>query len=233
METRLLSFPSGAAKAQGTTVIIDVFRAFTTAAYAFAGGAEEIIMVGGLDDALALKSSGRVDLTIGERDGFKAEGFDFGNSPTAMVEADLAGKRLAQTTTNGTASLVAATGADRILTGAFVNLSATVDAAAAGAETLSLVAAGRKGTVRTDEDELCAHLMRSHAQGRPFGRAELRAFLSSWFLTDTYLASRAKLGPPSDWELACDVDRFDFAIEVGHEEGVLVARVVSGGRAGV
>ena len=35
MEIRLVSLTSGAAAAVGTTVIIDVFRAFTTAAVAF------------------------------------------------------------------------------------------------------------------------------------------------------------------------------------------------------
>jgi 2-phosphosulfolactate phosphatase len=58
MEIRLASLTSGAATAVGTTVIIDVFRAFTTAAVALSRGARRIIMVDGLDKALALRSSG-------------------------------------------------------------------------------------------------------------------------------------------------------------------------------
>jgi 2-phosphosulfolactate phosphatase len=45
MEIRVASLTSGADAAVGTTVIIDVFRAFTTAAVAFSRGASRIVMV--------------------------------------------------------------------------------------------------------------------------------------------------------------------------------------------
>ncbi len=224
LEIQLFSFPSGAAKATGATIIIDVFRAFTTATYAFASGASEIIMVGELDEALALKTSGRVDFSIGEREGLMPPGFDFGNSPTAMRDADFSGQRLALTTSNGTKAMLAATAAARRFTGALVNLTATVNAAGVRAEALSIVAAGRKGTIKADEDELCAGLMRNHALGLEMDHPAVRAHLQAHFLNEAFLASRAKFGPSSDWELACDVDRFDFAIEVRQEGGLLVAR---------
>ena len=45
MEIVLSSLLNGAKEAQGTVVIIDVYRAFTTAAIAFSKGAEKIILV--------------------------------------------------------------------------------------------------------------------------------------------------------------------------------------------
>ena len=66
MEIRVASLTSGANAAVGTTVIIDVFRAFTTAAVAFSRGAHRIIMVDTLDKALALRSSGVGDYCLGE-----------------------------------------------------------------------------------------------------------------------------------------------------------------------
>lgn len=229
MDINLLSFPSGAAKATGPTIVIDVFRAFTTASFALAGGAAEIVMVGELDEALALKASGRVDLSIGERGGVKPEGFDFGNSPSAMRDADLTGKRLVQTTSNGTASMVASTGATSRFAGALVNLSASVAAAVqAGADQLSIVAAGRKGHIKADEDEICGRLMGRVAIGEPVDMAAHRAALEAQFLTAEYLASRSEFGPAEDWALALEIDRFDFAIEVRQEEGLLVARAATG-----
>jgi 2-phosphosulfolactate phosphatase len=74
MEIRLASLTSDATDAAGTTVIIDVFRAFTTAAVALSGGARRIIMVDSLDKALALRSSGVGDYCIGERDSVKPPG---------------------------------------------------------------------------------------------------------------------------------------------------------------
>ena len=84
MEIRVASLTSGADAAVGTTVIIDVFRAFTTAAVAFSRGASRIVMVDSLDKALALRSSGVGDYCIGERDSIKPPGFDFGNSPAEI-----------------------------------------------------------------------------------------------------------------------------------------------------
>jgi hypothetical protein len=81
MVIRLTSLISGAADAVGTTVIIDVFRAFTTAAIALSRGARCIMMVDSLEAALALRDAGVGDYCIGERDSVKPLGFDFGNSP--------------------------------------------------------------------------------------------------------------------------------------------------------
>jgi len=219
----LTSFPESARTAKGAVVAIDVFRAFTTAAYAFASGAAEIIMVAELDEALALKRVGRADLTVGERHGLKPDGFDFGNSPTAMSERDLSGQRLAQTTTNGTATLAAAPEGAPLYAAALVNARATGRALKReGAATL--IAAGRNGTTRADEDELCALYVRSVAAGAPHDEAALQDLLMRWFGTDDFLKTREHLGPRTDWLLALELNKFDFAIKVTREKGLLVAK---------
>ena len=58
MEIRLASLLQGAQEAAGTTIIIDVFRAFTTAAVAFERGATQIVLVAEIDEALALRRRG-------------------------------------------------------------------------------------------------------------------------------------------------------------------------------
>ena len=93
MEIRLVSLTSGAAAAVGTTVIIDVFRAFTTTAVAFSRGAHRIIMVDTLGKALALRGSGVGDYRIGERDSVKPRGFDFGNSTVSALTPQVGGRR--------------------------------------------------------------------------------------------------------------------------------------------
>ena len=90
-------------------MIIDVFRAFTTAAHAFANGAETILMVDDATAAFDLRASGMANYCIGEADGRKIKGFDFGNSPHDISQADLRGKTLAQRTSNGTRGITAAT----------------------------------------------------------------------------------------------------------------------------
>ena len=69
MKIYINSLLSGAKNARGTVIIIDVFRAFSTAAFAFVGGAEKIILVNGAQKALELKKKGwqitKEDITKG------------------------------------------------------------------------------------------------------------------------------------------------------------------------
>ena len=55
MEIKLGSLVRDAREAEGTVIIIDVFRAFTTAAIAFDRGADHIVLVAEIDEALALR----------------------------------------------------------------------------------------------------------------------------------------------------------------------------------
>ena len=80
----------------------------------------------------------------------------------------MAGKTLVQTTTNGTAGITAARGADRIYAGALVTAEATVRAILRNTPAvITLVAMGRSnGTIQADEDELCALYLRACLEGR-------------------------------------------------------------------
>jgi 2-phosphosulfolactate phosphatase len=223
VEVRLASLVDGAASAVGTVVIIDVFRAFTAAAIAFSRGARRIVMVDDLDRALALRAAGRGNYCIGERHGAKPAGFDFGNSPAALAAAQLDGKTLIQTTSNGTAGINAARGAARIFAGAFVTAEATVRAIQRAAPpVVTLVAMGRPSG-RTDEDELCALYLRSRLQGRAPDRAALAQLVAS--LVPPINPALAASGDydPRDRSLALQIDLVPFAIAVRREADLLIA----------
>jgi 2-phosphosulfolactate phosphatase len=225
MEIRLASLISGATDAVGTTVIIDVFRAFTTAAVALSRGASRIVMVDSLDKALALRSSGVGDYCIGERDSIKPPGFDFGNSPAELSVAQVAGKTLIQTTSNGTAGINAARGADRIYAGAFVTAEATVRAILRHAPTVvTLVPVGRSnGTIRADEDELCALYLRARLEGRQPDVAAVRVLLATMPPPPNPKLVATAAYDLKDREIAAEVDAIAFAISVRREEGLLIA----------
>lgn len=224
MEIRLESLPAGAARAAGTAVVIDVFRAFTCAAVAFARGARRIVMVDGIERALALKAAGAGELCMGERRGRKPEGFDFPNSPALLDEADLAGRSLIQATSNGTASLWAAVGAERLYAAALVNASATARALRRQAPALvTLVAAGQYGRTRTDEDELCALHLRALLRGRKPDAGALEALLASLLAEPpAELIARGDYHP-RDRAIAMQTDRHDIAIRVRRDGGLLIA----------
>ena len=59
MKIEILEFAEGARKARGVAVIIDVFRAFSVACYAFDSGAVRLIATGDVEEAFKLKKQYR------------------------------------------------------------------------------------------------------------------------------------------------------------------------------
>src|SRR3954451_22791955 len=112
----------------GAVVAVDVVRAFTTAAYAFAAGASHIFLVDSVDDALRLKRAEPDVLPMGEDGGRRPSGFDFSNSPVAIANADIEGRVLVQRTSAGTRGVVAARSATRLWCASLVCASATAAA---------------------------------------------------------------------------------------------------------
>src|SRR5439155_6845257 len=102
----------------GAAVVIDVMRAFTTAAWAFARGATQIVLVAGLEEALAYK--GDHPRTLAFCDGEPKPGFDLFNSPGQLQGLDVAGRVIVQRTTAGTQGAVASADASPLLCTGFV-----------------------------------------------------------------------------------------------------------------
>src|ERR1700674_4474220 len=168
MDVRIESLLEGAARASGTVAVIDVFRAFTTAAVALARGASRIVMVASVEEALALRDNGVGEICMGEVRGRRPPGFDFGNSPFELSRANVAGMTIIQRTSAGTQGIVAAKHAERLYAASLVTANATARALLHGSpDRITLVAMGNNAEVRTDEDELCAIHLRNLLEGRP------------------------------------------------------------------
>lgn len=226
MDIRIESLLGGAAHATGTVAVIDVFRAFTTAAVALANGAARIIMVSGVDEAMALRAAGIGDMVMGEVQGAPPVGFDLGNSPFEASSIDFIGKTIIQRTSAGTRGIAAASHAKRLYTSALVTATATARGMLAGdPEVITLVAMGKNAVDRTDEDELCALHLRNLLQGRTGdGDAVRRTILAGGEARRFHDPARPYLHV-EDLDIALDIDRYDFAIRVTIEDGRQVARM--------
>lgn len=110
---------------ESIVVIIDVLRATSAMCVAFHHGAEKMIPVASVDEALAYKKQGM--LVGAERDAVKIEGFDFGNSPYDYMGDHVRGKTIAITTTNGTQAIDAARKAYKVVIGSFLNIEVLSD----------------------------------------------------------------------------------------------------------
>ncbi len=225
MEIRIESLLEGARRAEGVAVVIDVFRAFTTASVAFSRGASRIVMVAEPDEVLALRARGVGTVCVGEVDGKMPAGFDFGNSPHELATADLAGKTLLQSTRAGTVGVTTVERADTIFTAALINARATADAIRAmNPPLVTLVAMGYQGRYRTDEDEQCALYLRALLEGRQPDPDAVRSLLLTGNETDKFRDPSMPYLHWEDVEHALRIDAVPVAIRVSNEEGLLVAR---------
>jgi 2-phosphosulfolactate phosphatase len=224
LNIRIESLIAGAERAVGTVVIIDVFRAFTTAAVALANGATKIIMVRDVEEALALRATGVGQLCMGEVGGHAPPGFDFGNSPFEVSQADLLGQTILQRTSAGTQGIVAAKQATRLYAGSLVTAKATASAVLRQSPAeVTLVAMGLDGARRSDEDELCAIHLRNLLQGRPGSPSSTRDVILAGPQIPAFHDPAKPHLHPADLDIALDIDRYDFAVLIDLEDGRLVA----------
>ena len=229
MKITLGSLKKGAEEAQGTAIIIDVFRAFTTAAIAFDHGAKEIVLFAEPEDALALHKKGVGDYLMGEVSGKKPDGFDFGNSPYEISQVDLTDKTLIQSTRAGTVGVEAATNAAEIFLGSFVVAQATVDAIkATNPGLVSIIAMGDQGVNRADEDEQCGIYLRNIMEDRKPDFDAVKSLILTGGATQKFFDPEQSQFHPEDVTLALQADTYSFAMKISREDGLLVARKYAG-----
>ena len=214
MKVEILEFVEGARKAKGVAVIIDVFRAFTVGCYAYDAGAIRIIATAGVEDAIQMKKKYKNSVLVGEREERRIEGFDFGNSPTEIIKADLDGKTVIHTTTAGTQGLINSVNADLVMTGSFVNAGAIVQyIKTINPELVSLVAMGYRATQSAEEDLLCAELI---AEGLINGGSDFVKRISDLQNSSGrrfFNPENIGFSPPTDFFLCTMLNRFDFVIK--------------------
>jgi 2-phosphosulfolactate phosphatase len=146
-------------------VTIDVLRACTTVAYAFANGAGSAIPAQEVEEATKLLASldRHSTLLCGERNGLKIKGFDLGNSPLEYTEDVVGGKTLIMASTNGTPAMARASVAKVQLLCSFVNIGLVAEAlkgeeGGAGGSDVAIVCSGRMGRMAI-EDAVCGGML--------------------------------------------------------------------------
>lgn len=220
MDIQILQLIEGARQAKGLTVIIDVFRAFTTESYIMCRNPRKIIPVGDVEVARNYKAAHPDAVLCGERGGAIIAGFDYGNSPSAVVEDDFTGKTVIHTTSAGTQGIVNAVGADEILGGCLVNAKAIACyIRQKQPEFVSLVCMGLAGKRPTDEDTLCAEYIKGLLEDRPVADIDRR--IDALRYTDGtkfFDAAQQQIFPRRDFELSTLVGICPFVLRLTQDE---------------
>ena len=223
MKISILQQVSGARKARGLTVIIDVFRAFTVEAWLSENGARRIMPVGDIQTAFDYREGHPGTLLCGERGGRMVEGFDLGNSPARASQMDLTGKTVVHTTSAGTQGIANARFAQEILGGALVNAKAIAEyIRMKDPAEVSLVCMGLNGTQPTDEDTLCARYMMSLLENQPLRDMEKQMEnLKRTSGAKFFDPAQQDVFPEADFHLCVELDRFDFVLRYDPETGCM------------
>ncbi len=212
--------------ASDTVVVIDVLRSFTSAAVMLARGAQAIYPVERIADATALFRQLDNVVSIGAvGGGDPVPGFDFGNSPSLLMQAELAGKQAVMTTAAGVRGLQRFRHARRLYATSLVCAAATAEAIrAAGAGEVCFVITGEWVDRDGDEDIACADYIEALLRGVPVAPEAFVQRVRQSDFGQRFTAGTWPNLPLADLDLAARADIFDFAMPVRREGERLVIR---------
>ena len=174
----------------GIVVVIDVLRATSAMVAAFDRGVERIIPVATVDEARAY--IGRPGyIAAAERNGEVVDGFDFGNSPLAFMQADLTGQTIVMSTTNGTKAIDLARNARKLVVGSFLNLSALCDWLAQQDDNILLLCSGWRDKFNLEDSIFAGAVMDRLLELDKFGVEEdssIAAQYLYWSARDNFMS---------------------------------------------
>lgn len=214
---------------EGVVVVIDVLRSFTTAAYAFAGGARALVPVHTLEEIDELRARYPRSKTTGAHGGGKqVEGLDFGNSPSQVHGLDLSGITLIQYTAGGVKGLIDCDHASEVLAGSLVCARATAAyIERLGADTVTFVITGLWTDRDGDEDHACADLIEAYLLGARPDAADFEQRVRHSDFGRRFGNPAFPHLPASDLDLAAAANRFGFAMPMHRTDHGLVIEPVA------
>jgi 2-phosphosulfolactate phosphatase len=216
---------AGAAAATGTSVIIDVFRAFSCEPILFYLGASEILLEADIPKCLEMRNAA---VLVGERDGFPIPGFDISNSPIEALRKGptfFDGRRVVHRTTAGvTGALAAMEKSEEVLLASFLIAGATAEYIRKKAPNrVSIVAMGTRAVETSPEDEFCAEYIESLLRGRPYNHLGAVREILEHESARKFLRGDASYFPPEDPAICLQRDLFQFAIRAEKQNGYVRA----------
>lgn len=200
-------------QATDCVVVIDVLRAFTTAAYAFAGGAKTIYCVAEIDQALALKNQYPDSLVMGEVNGYSIPEFDLNNSPDKLIKTNLHGKTLIQRTTAGTQGLIQSVNGKTILAASLVTAKATAAyIQKIQPNAVHFVETGIQPDGRGEEDTACANYIEGLLTGNFISEESTIQKVRHSINGKRFTENSSPDLPAVDLDWVCAINRFNWIL---------------------
>lgn len=188
-------------------VLIDVFRSTTTLPLMLYRKAKYIIPVRTITETRKLKEKNPQYITSGERYGIRIPGFNYDNSPYAILNSDLSNKIVLFTSTNGIKVLYKIMNyPGKIYLSSFVNFNATYNAIK-NYDKISLIVSNRPDG-KSDEDYIYADMLENKLNGNDINVDEYK---------DKIRKSRGSkrlriMGASKDIEISLNVDLYNYPV---------------------
>lgn len=207
MKVQILSGVEGAQQATGITVVIDVLRAATVAAYLLDQGVQTITPVATKEEAFSYKDADPNLVLVGEEKGVKIPDFDIGNSPFEIKKTkNLKGRHVVHRSSTGTQGLVNSHQATKVIFGSFVTASAICGyILSEKPKQVSLV------SMEGYEDDLFAEFLKGMILGKKtLTMPEILKKLEKHPGCQWFLDPDKPLFPSEDFYLSLELDSFSF-----------------------
>lgn len=195
------------------SVIIDVFRAFTTACYVLKQNPERYIYATKSCALRKLAINHENTLFIGKNEIGENIKYNIPNSPTRVKEINLANKLILHRTEAGAKGILNAVDADIILAASFVNAGATVKyIKKLQNPEIEIIPMGHEASTPSIEDDICAEYIKSLLNSKDFDITTFEKELKEgpgkyFFLEDQWQY------PREDFKYCLEIDNFNFAIQ--------------------
>jgi 2-phosphosulfolactate phosphatase len=158
-------------------IVVDVLRASSTIVTLLSKGCRRVYTVETISDACSLAQSKGL-LLVGERNGIKVDGFDYGNSPFELEGFEPDGREAVLTTTNGTKAVQKVSAAPEVLIGCFLNAKAccmmALELSHRHDTGINIICAGEKGRFVLDDAFCTGYLVAVLAEMADFNGTKVK-----------------------------------------------------------
>jgi 2-phosphosulfolactate phosphatase len=207
----------GAREAEGLTVVIDVFRAFSCQPLFFHFGAARVVLEADVQKALGLKEADPDFILVGEHNEVPLEGADLGNSPSEIIRKGknfFKDRTVVHRTTAGVTGVAAAREkADEIVLGSFVTARAIAEYIKfRQPDLVTLVAMGERARQKAPEDEACADYLGHLLTGRAYDPVRVFQEVVFQSTAQKFITGAKEYLPPEDPIFCLQRDLFDFVL---------------------
>lgn len=196
------------------TIVIDVFRAFTTAAYVLEQGPEVYYLTNQCSVIARLAKNYFHSIRIGKPEKDSDLSYTIPNSPTRVIEEKIKGAPVLHRTAAGGSGVLFLKEGTAIFAASFVNADATVIyVKKLNPSRITAIPMGYEGNIPSLEDNLCADYINALIKGEKFSItpyiSELKEGPGKYFFGEDQ-----KQYPKEDFDRCLELKRFNFAIIV-------------------